>query len=68
MMHSLEHLHFVVDHLFVASNILLQNNLDGAFASWAVSLPHDAIGTSTECFAEAIVRSVSVGQTVREDD
>ena len=68
MMHSLQHLHFIIHHLFVASNVLLENDLDGALSLWAICFPHDAVRAGTERFTKAIVRSRSVGQVYADDE
>jgi hypothetical protein len=57
MLHALEHLHFVVDHLFVALDVLLEDDLDSAFSQRSVSLTDDAICTSAEGLSEAVFRS-----------
>lgn len=60
VLHALKHLQLIVDHLFVAAHILLQNDLDGHLALGAVSLPHDAIGTGTQCLSEAVSGSAII--------
>jgi hypothetical protein len=57
MLHSLQHLHFVVHHLLVALDILLENNLDSALALRPVCLADYAICTSTKCLSESIFGS-----------
>lgn len=47
VLHLLQHFQLVVDHLLVTADILLQDDLDGDLAIWAVGLADDAIGTST---------------------
>lgn len=64
-MHALKHLHFIVDHLLVTSDILLEYYLYGAFPPGAVRFPHNSICTSAECLAEAVVRPVEL--LVRKD-
>jgi hypothetical protein len=34
VLEALEHLQFVVDHLVIAFDVLLQDDLDGAFSLW----------------------------------
>jgi len=55
MMHTLKHLHFIVDHLLVASDIFLEDYLYGAFSLRTICFPYNSICTSTECFAESVV-------------
>lgn len=43
----LKHLKFVVHHLLVSLDILLQDDLDGDLAGRAFGLANDAIGSST---------------------
>lgn len=54
MLQPLQHVEFVVDHLLVSLDILLQDDLDGDFARRPFGLPYDAIGTSAECATESI--------------
>lgn len=56
---GLEHLQLVVDHAFVALDILLQDDLDGDLAGGAIGLPHDTIGAGTEGSSEFILRSIA---------
>ena len=49
MLHSLQQNHLVVNHLLVAFDILLENDLDGIFLSTAFSLAHDPVCTSAQC-------------------
>jgi hypothetical protein len=58
--HALQHLQLIVYHLLIPTNILLQDDLDGHLALRAVSLSHDTICASTECFSEAVSRSAIV--------
>ena len=46
VLHPLQHLQLVVDHLLVSANILLQDDLDGDLAFGAVSFPDDTICSS----------------------
>lgn len=57
MLHSLQHFHFVVHHLLIAFDILLENNFDSALALRAVGLADYAICTSAECLSESIFGS-----------
>jgi hypothetical protein len=61
VLHLLQHLQLVVDHLFIPLDILLQDDLDGDLAVGAVSLSDNAIGSSTQCFSEAISGPAVVG-------
>lgn len=45
MIHPLQHLQFIVDHLLVPFDILLQYDLDGVFLIPAFCFPHDAISS-----------------------
>ncbi len=54
MLHFLEHLQLVVDHLLIAANVLLQDDLDCYLAVWAFGLSDDAIGSSTQCLSELV--------------
>jgi hypothetical protein len=57
MLHPLQHLELVVDHLLVAANILLQDDLDSDLALGAVRFPDDTICSSAQCLSEAVSRS-----------
>lgn len=54
VLQSLEHLKLVIDHPLVALYILLQDDLDGDFASRALSLAHHAVSASTKGSAEFV--------------
>lgn len=43
----LQHLEFVIDHLLIASDILLQDDLDGDFALGGVGFANDSISART---------------------
>jgi hypothetical protein len=45
VLHALKHFQFVVDHLFIAFDVLLQDDLDRDLALRTVGLAHDSIGT-----------------------
>ena len=47
VLHLLQHFQLVVYHLLVTADILLQDDLDGDLAIWAVGLADDTIGSST---------------------
>lgn len=54
MLQALEHVELVVDHLFVALDILFQDDLHSNLAVWAVGLSDNSIGTCAECSSEAV--------------
>jgi hypothetical protein len=54
--HALKHFQLVVDHLFVAPHVLLQDNLDRDLALGAVSLADDTIRAGTKRLSESITR------------
>lgn len=54
VLEALQHVELVVDHLLVALDVLLQDDLDGHLAGRAVGLADDAIGTGTERLAESV--------------
>lgn len=58
VLEALQHLELVVDHLVVAFDVLLQDDLDGAFSLGRVCLSDNAIGTGTERLAEPVLGPV----------
>lgn len=60
VLHSLQHLHLIVYHLLVALDILLEDDLDSAFAFRAVCLADYAICSSAECLSESVFGSGAV--------
>lgn len=54
--HALQHLELVVDHLLVAADILLQDDLDSDLALGTVGLPDDTICPGTQRLSEAVSR------------
>lgn len=58
MMHALEHIKLIIDHLFIALDVLLEYDLDGNLALRTICLSHNAISACTERFAHFIPRSV----------
>ena len=54
MSHLLQHLQLVVDHLVIAFDVLLQDDLDCDFALGSVGLLDNAIGTCAESLAHAV--------------
>jgi hypothetical protein len=57
MFHSLQHIHLIIDHLLISSHILLQDDLDSAFAVWSIGFADNTICSGTQCSPEAIFRS-----------
>lgn len=58
VLQSLQHGKLVIDHLLVALDVLLQDDLDGNLASGAVCFTNDSIGSSTEGASELILGSI----------
>jgi hypothetical protein len=58
VLEALEHLQFVVDHLVVAFDVLLQDDLDGAFSLGWLCFSDDAVGSSSESPAKLVLGSV----------
>jgi hypothetical protein len=54
VLHALQHLEFVVDHLLVAADILLQDDLDRDLALRTVGLAHDTICAGSQCLSKAV--------------
>lgn len=50
----LKHVEFVIDHFFIATNILLQDDLDGDFAVGTVGFANDAIGSGAKSPPELV--------------
>ena len=67
MIQLLEHLQFIIDHLFIALDALLENDLDGAFLASVLGLSNDAICSSSQCPPESILRLfiVAVGLALK---
>lgn len=57
VLHSLQHLHLIVHHLLIALDILLEDDLDSAFALRAVCLADYAISSSAKCLSESVFGS-----------
>jgi hypothetical protein len=64
MLELLEHLQLIVNHLLVALDIALQDDLDGNLAIGAVGLTDDTIGAGTESSTES-VQTPRLGQKCR---
>ena len=54
VLHALQHLELIVDHLLVSANILLQDDLDRDLALRTVGFPDDTICASTQCLSKAV--------------
>jgi hypothetical protein len=59
VLHPLQHLELVVDHLLVALDILLQDNLHGHLARRPVCLSDDTICSRTERPSKAILGPIN---------
>ena len=57
----LQHLQLIIDHLFIAFDVLLQDDLDGDLVTLEVCFSDDAICASTECSTEFVLRLLIVG-------
>jgi hypothetical protein len=55
----LKHAEFVVDHLLVPLDVLLQDDLDSDPARGALGLANDAIGAGTERLAKPILGPIA---------
>ena len=66
MLHSLQQQHLIIYHLFIAFDVLLENNLDGIFLSTALSFTDDSIGTSTQSSPEFILGSAPLSECFPE--
>lgn len=65
VLHALQHLQLVVDHLLVSTNILLQDDLNGDLALGAVGLSDDTICSGAQCLSEAVSRPAIVELSIR---
>ena len=54
VLHLLQHFQFIVNHLLVAANILLQDYLDRDLAVWAVGLSNDTISSSAQRLSKLV--------------
>jgi hypothetical protein len=54
VLHALQHLQLVIHHLLVATDVLLQDDLDSDLAFRAVGLADDAIGAGAQRLSEAV--------------
>ena len=54
----LEHVELIVNHLLIALDVLLQDDLDSHLARGAVCLTNYSIGTSAKGPTESVFRSV----------
>lgn len=55
VLHLLQHLHLVVHHLFIALDILLQDNLDRHLAVGAICFANDTICACAEGPSESVL-------------
>lgn len=58
MLQSLEHLEFVLNHLLISLDVLLEDDLDGHLAVGAICLADDSICSSTEGSTESVLGSI----------
>jgi hypothetical protein len=61
MLKLLQHLKLVIDHLLVALDVSLEDNLHGNLAGRAIGLTNDSICSSTEGSSELVLGSVMKG-------
>lgn len=54
VLHALQHLELVVDHLLVSAHVLLQDDLDRNLALGTVGFSYDAICASTQCLSKPV--------------
>lgn len=54
MLHLLQHSHLIIDHLLVTPHVLLENDLDRAFALGPVRLAHDAVCAGPKRLEEVV--------------
>ena len=54
VLHLLQHFQLIVDHLLVTADVLLQDDLDGDLAIWAVGLANDTIGSGTQGLSKLV--------------
>lgn len=60
MLQFLQHVEFVVDHLLVSLDVLLENDLDSDLAGRAVSLSDNSIGAGTQSSAKSVFGPIQV--------
>lgn len=60
VLHPLQHLHLIVNHLLVAFNVLLEYNLHGNLSVRAVCFPYDAICAGAQRLPEAVFGSTDL--------
>jgi hypothetical protein len=58
MLELLKHLKFVIDHLLIALDVSLEDNLDSDLAGRAIGLTNDSICSSTEGSTESVLGPV----------
>jgi hypothetical protein len=54
VVHALEHLELVVDHLLVSADVLLEDDLDGVSLAILLGLSYDSVRASAQRLAKAI--------------
>lgn len=55
VLHALQHLEFVVNHLLIALDILLEDNLDGDLSRRAIGLSDDSICAGSQRSPKSIL-------------
>jgi hypothetical protein len=61
----MQHFHLIVNHLFVALDILLEDDLHSDLAIWAVCLANDTVGACAEGAWEAVLVPDCYGISVK---
>jgi hypothetical protein len=56
VLHALQHLQLIVDHLLVSADVLLQDDLDSDLALGAVGLADDTVCAGSQRLSEAVSR------------
>lgn len=62
VLQGLKHSKLVVDHLLVALDVLLEDDLDSYPPRGALGLSNDAIGAGTECLSEPVFGPIESAQ------
>lgn len=63
VLEGLEHLKFVIDHVFISTDILLENDLDCDLLSvCGFSFANDTVCACTQCSSEFVERPDSTNQ------
>ena len=58
-MQALEHIHLIINHLLIALDTLLHNNLDGNLPLGPLGFTDNAVGTSTQGPPKLVLGPVS---------